>query len=214
MNTITVQPSHSRNEMVYVLLTTLLVIIVAGATIALRLRTTNEVSLQSFQINAFEVLKTDEQGIFNDLYAAAMEIIDYHEMEDEKWISVNQLEEDFIPPFVHDVAWSKRGKPKWNMKVLDSETRHTVMYLGQTDNVSDSGSFLLVCLHEHKKKVVQTGAVHAPFEIWHNPDKEVTLPDRFSDQVLISEGWKEVVAYKGEDELKRLKGEEYLQNER
>ncbi len=211
MKTTTVTSNNALNELLFVCLTALVVISLSGVMITVRLRTEQKVSLERHQISVFEELGVADQGVFNDLYAAALEIIEAHETDEDEWIAVKQLESDYISPFVHDLAWKKRGRISWHKKNLNSETKHTVLYMGKPSVRGGTGSFLLVCLHEHRKAGAQTREKeHAPFEIWYHKSTDVDLPQFFSDQLLITGGWKEVVAYKGEDEVIRLKGKEYL----
>lgn len=258
-----VAPNNGARELIYVLAVAAIVIIFSGTAILFRLRNDNITVLHSYQISVFKDLKSEEQGIFNELYTAATEIIDQHKDNEPKWISTKQLEEDYIAPFVKDIAWRNRGKSDWKLKILNTNRKHIAMFLGKPLETGKTGSFLLVLLHDHpqipltaektppafeeetalsfetshNKDVTNTDTSvltpsfddqeqseheysetspvikkpsHAPFEIWYNKKINVNFPPSFSDQQLISRGWKEVIAYKGEEELIRVKGKEYL----
>ncbi len=120
----------------------------------------------------------------------------------------SELEEYLIPPFVKDAAWGKQGKIAWEMKIIPADDRHIAMYKGIPGNDDVGGAFLLLMLHEHKKRQgnVSTGSTHMPFEIWFHTTADQKFPDVITDQALISAGWREIVALTGEDEVSRIKG--------
>lgn len=212
VKTYEVRPINGRVELLAVLLTAIVVFMVSASIIALRQRPQQQKSLETYQLNAFQKLKSSELGIFNDLYTAADEINDSHIDNGESWVTVQDLEKEFVPPFVRDLAWKKRGKMIWNSRIQNNSAEHIVMYLGYTKTNQTIGSFLLVCIHKHEQPGISKKASHAPFEIWYHKQQteKVDFPLYFSDYNLITNGWKEVVAYKGEDELARLKEKEYL----
>ncbi|MCP4114593.1 MAG: hypothetical protein GY737_04185 [Desulfobacteraceae bacterium] len=203
-----VKPVSTKSEVIYLFVAVAVVVMIAGGVIAGRIRPSDEKVLKAHQISAFRDLATLEQGTFNDLYAAAMEINELHGMGDEEWPSLATLENEFMPPFVKDQVWEKRGSLAWEQRVPWSGTRHVALYLGVPRDAGGFGCFLLVMLHDHAGKRPGTDTVeHAPYEIWHHDEPDVAFPEIVTDQALMAKGWKEVVPYKGEEEVKRLKGE-------
>jgi hypothetical protein len=75
------------------------------------------------------------------------------------------------------------------------------MYLGTDGKLPGQGSFLLIIGH-----------VHAGFQnnnaivIWYNASKHVEMPESGFRDKLILQGWREVVPYSGDLEVKRLFG--------
>jgi hypothetical protein len=204
-----VKPVGTRSEVIYLFVAVVVVVVIAGGVIAGRIRPSDEKVLKDHQISAFRDLDTLEQGTFNDLYAAAMEINELHGTGDEEWPSLATLEEAFMPPFLHDQVWEKRGRLGWELQVPWSGRRHVALYFGVPRDAGSFGCFLLVMLHEHSGSLPGADTVeHAPYEIWHHGDSNVAFPEIVTDQGLMAKGWKEVVPYTGEEEVKRLKGEE------
>lgn len=164
-------------------------------------------SVEPWQINAFEDLNPVEMGTFNALRTAALDINDIHD-EEVRWMKVSELERLFIQPFARDAAWRKAGRIRWRSRTLPSETTHTALYLGSPEEADKTGQFLLVMLHSHEKKQgnAGTGPEHAPFEVWYRPAGSSEFPQIITDNALIALGWKEVVALRGEDEVRRVKG--------
>lgn len=222
-----VRPAGTRYESMYLCLAMLVVILVSGTAILHRTRSDEQKVLLDYQMSGYGDLNSFEQGTFNDLYAAALEIDAYHDENDEKWPSIRELEDQFIPPFIHDQAWKKRGKLLWTQKVPNVKYTHVAAYMGKTSDPEVSGSFLLVMSHRHRaegdnKSEAPDFHEDQPFRIWYynhksrlyskrprHPQRNIPFPDSFIIQNLIMKGWKEVVPYKGEDEIRRLNGEGY-----
>lgn len=204
----TVAPAGGGTETRWLLLFSLVTIACCILVIYLRADTKVEKQLESWQINSFEALNSDELAVFNGLQTAALEIDLIHEMEGGRWPGIAEMEELFIPPFVRSAAWKKQGEIIWTQKVIAAEERHIALYLGtpQKDNIR--GVFLLLMLHDHRKKQgnVAVGPQHAPFEIWLHDKTVQQYPQTITDQALISAGWREIIALTGEDEVKRMKG--------
>ena len=76
------------------------------------------------------------------------------------------------------------------------------MYLGTDGQLPGQGSFLLIIGHVHAGFTNNNAIV-----IWWNEKNHVEMPESgFRDQ-LILQGWREVVAYSGDLEVKRLFGD-------
>ncbi len=203
-----VLPAKSGSETRWLLLITALIVTLCATAIYFRTGSNMEKTTETWQINAFSELNRQEIGVFNSLLTAALEIGATHDLDDGYWLNISELEEFLVPPFVKDAAWSKQGKIEWDLRIIPSENRHIAMYKGIPANDDVGGAFLLLMLHEHKKKQgnVPAGPTHAPFEIWFHEKAQQKFPDVITDQALISAGWREVVALTGEDEVTRMKG--------
>lgn len=167
-------------------------------------------ALHSWQINAFSDLRADEQGTYSALYTAAMEIDDMHQSGDGGWLSVSEMEEDYMPPFVRDAAWERQGRLNWRRIVLPAGNRDVALYMGVPQKKQISGSFLLVFQHTHANGASHAApSTHPSHEIWYSRSPEPGLPASVSDQALITAGWQEVIPLKGADEIRRTKGENF-----
>lgn len=208
MEKIIIKPISTKSEVTWLFITIAIVILVAGSAISLRVRPGDEKVLKNHQISAFKDLNTLDQGTFNDLYAAALEINELHMLDEGTWPTPQSLADEYIPPFVKDQVWIKRGKISWQLQIPDFKTGHLALYFGAPSDVGDYGCFLLIMRHNHEqpqpgKKIID----HGPYEIWHNKNIKAEFPKIVTDPALIAKGWKEVAPYKGEEEVKRLKGE-------
>lgn len=203
-----VAPAKGGKETFWLLIVAAVILMCCGTAIGMRMNTDYKKSIDTWQVNAFSELEAGEISIFNALQTAAEEIAETHEMEPTSWMSVEELEELYVPPFAHDAAWNKQGKIKWTMQSGSSDNVHIGLYLGHPQAEDIQSAFLLLMLHEHKKKQgnAATGPTHAPYEIWINDKKSQDFPTIVTDQALIAAGWKEIVALTGEDEMKRMKG--------
>jgi len=78
----------------------------------------------------------------------------------------------------------------------------STMYLGTDGKVEGQGSFLLIIGHVHAG-FTNNNAI----AIWWNARNHVEMPESgFKDQLILS-GWREVVPYSGDLEVKRLFGD-------
>lgn len=266
-----IRPATSRGEFFGVTSACAVIVLVAALLVAGRTRASDDQSLRDYQMSAYADLTRVEQGTYNDLLTAALEVDALH-FESQQWPTVAELDSYYLPPFTQDVAWRKRGALKWKRVIPDVEARHTVVYFGRSGDGQVSGSFLMWMSHNHginNPAMVGTqgaatpassplgggvtptlsGGLRAPgavgvapagqgvapgagiaapgagigmapapplppgtplpkptVRIWYHGSSEVDVPLVYQDQQLVAEGWKEVVAYKGEDEVERIKG--------
>jgi len=208
---VVVRPSGSGLETRMVLAVALLTILVCGCVIVLRNTEVTAKVVTAWQVDAFTALRAEELAVFNALHTAAPEIEIFHEDEDNRWPSVDELAGDSIPPFVQDAAWEKSGGMGWSRSIIFTTDKHIALYVGHPSGTIKMGSFLLVMLHDHvKKEGNAVGATHAPYEIWMHASSVAEAPLMITDQALIKKGWREVVARKGEDETMRTK-KDYIQ---
>lgn len=199
--------SGKGKETIYVFLAAILVTITCATLIFINQKAPEMTKLESFQIRAFSDLNEKELAIFNGLYTAAVEMNEIHD-EEEQWLTVKQLEDDLIPPFTKDASWKKNGKFIWDRSLRPAGSMDIALYNGHPQKTAAAGSFILLFLHDHKKKQgsARTEPTHAPYEIWYHASADKSPPQVATDQGFISAGWKEIIAYSGEDEVKRIKG--------
>ena len=210
MHTQVVKPTGSSRECLYFVLTTAVVIAVAAICIMHRTRAEPERVLFEYQISGYKDLNSFKQGTFVALYTAAMEIDAAHDNNEGTWLSVKDLQERFMPPFAHDRAWAMSGKLIWTQKILNKDMIHATAYLGKPSISDISGSFLLVLLHNHSTEgdyqIGEPEHDEEPFKIWYSGETAVDFPEKLSVRSLAIKGWKEVIPYTGDDEMKRIKG--------
>jgi hypothetical protein len=86
--------------------------------------------------------------------------------------------------------------------LAEGEMQGSTMYLGTDGHLPMQGSFLLIIGHVHAGFTNNNAIV-----IWWNAKNHVEMPESgFRDQ-LILQGWREVVAYSGDLEVRRLFGD-------
>jgi hypothetical protein len=195
-----VHPADARGE-TYGLLIALLVVVVAWTSlIHCRSRDEERVGLEVWQVGAFNGLNATEQGLFGDLRVAAEEVHQAYLDQKGTWPRVDTLQVEGIAPFTRDKAWSNRGKIEWSDRLENERSLDKIIFLGLRSDSGITGSFLLE-VHHHKQ-VDQDGP---PYRIWHHPGRPESPIDATWSS-LVQTGWKEIVAYQGEDEVRRLKG--------
>ncbi len=171
-------------------------------------------ALYDWQISAFEDLSGADQAVYNALYTSQEEIPYIYDVINRfnepgelfRWPSLQDLQETLLPPFYHDRSWEQNGSLQWTLHepLGKGEMQGSVMYLGTGGKLPGQGSFLLVIGHVHAGITNNNALV-----IWWNPKNEVSMPGSgFQDQ-LILQGWREVVPYSGDQEVKRLYGDEF-----
>ncbi|PIE68839.1 MAG: hypothetical protein CSA21_05390 [Deltaproteobacteria bacterium] len=203
---VVIPPARGGSETRWLLLITCVVLVCTVTAIGLRVDAGKDRPLESWQLNAFTSLRTQEIGVFNALQTAAQEINETHILEPDRWMDIDDLKILYIPPFVEDAAWHKRGEIKWSMKILDPGGRHLALYKGQPTTPAVRGTFLLVMLHDHPGAGTSTAAevIHAPYKIWLHDNAGQQFPEMITDQALIKAGWKQVIALTGDETTQRI----------
>ena len=202
-----VEPLSKRKEILYLLSLTGIILLVATLLIAIKKSDKGEIKhLKKYQISAFRDLDVKEQLVFTALYGSGYEIENFHATNGEIWPTISDLESQLISPFVRDRAWKENGQISWSLKVAGSNTVHLVAYFGVPTAQGINGRFLLVLEHYHAidGSYQKGGDKREPFRIWYSQKSGRTIPTDLSAGYLISNGWKEVIAYKGKDEVKKL----------
>ena len=134
-------------------------------------------TLGAHQQSAFQILTPLEQGFFNDLRTAALEIKASFD-EDGKWPTVPALAALALPPFAQDPVWSKRGRHLWLH--YTSERPGHALYRALPGNLN-AGEWLL---HWEGDKT----------RIWRRPFSAEGKVPRAEAESLPREGWTEIVA--------------------
>ncbi len=211
MTTQIVSPASKGSESFYLFGVTLLIIASCAFLISLETGKEEKRTLQDYQIDAFVDLNSKELAVFNSLRTSALEINSFHEESgiEAPWPTVEQMQEDALPPFTKDVSWKKSGGYTWARSLRPKGNIDLAAFIGHPKD-NHCGSMLLLFTHEHGKKQgnVLDEPKHPPYEIWYHKAKYQPLPDVLTDQILIAAGWKEIRALSGADEVKRVKGVE------
>jgi hypothetical protein len=206
-----VKPAGARLEGWVLAAATLAVI----ATLAFYVRTHGRedtaAPLYDWQISAFDGLTGADQAIYNSLYTVKDEIPliydDINRFNEPgvkfRWPNLRDFEDFLLPPFFQDTSWEQNGSLQWSLHepLAEGEMQGSTMYLGTDGQLPDQGSFLLIIGHVHAGFTNNNAIV-----IWWNAMNHVEMPESgFRDQ-LILQGWREVVPYSGDLEVKRLFG--------
>jgi hypothetical protein len=196
-----VKPYDARGESIWVATVALCVLALWAAAVHGRLRGEDARVLESSQLDAFGELNAVEQGTFVDLRVAAEEIYQIYLDEEGAWPTLADVQAEGLPPFARDATWARRGRIEWDARIANSPTLDVALFLGRSGETDTSGSFLLE-VHQHKQ-AEQDGT---PYTIWYHPESPA-WPLGAVQEFLVPAGWRQLVSYKGEDELRRLKGE-------
>jgi hypothetical protein len=143
-----VRPAGAGREALYVLAASAVVFLLAFTLIAVRRQLPETQELAEYQISAYSGLNAVEQGLYNDLLAASLEIDLYH-ADTLTWPSVEHLRSTYIPPFAQDMSWKQRGALQWRQDVPDMEMQHTVSYFALSQDYAVTGSFIIWMTHKH-----------------------------------------------------------------
>jgi hypothetical protein len=207
-----VRPAGARFESWVLAAATLVVL----ATLALYVRANGRdddvAPLYDWQISAFAGLSGADQAIYNSLYTVKDEIpLIYDDInlfnepgQKFRWPNLQDFEDVLLPPFYRDTSWEQNGSLEWSLHepLAEGEMQGSTMYLGTDGKLAGQGSFLLIIGHVHAGFTNSNAIV-----IWWNAKNHVEMPQSgFRDQ-LILQGWREVVAYSGDLEVKRLFGD-------
>ncbi len=205
MESVVIKPIRQREEGIFVLIATVVILLCAGTFIVIKRQGASEKPLKWYQLSAFSQLSAVEQGVFTDLYTSAFDIDIYHMDNGEEWPDIPTLEANIIPPFAKDAVWEKRGRITWELITLGNQTVHRSLYIGKSSDATACGSFILFLEHFHTMDGAYFYGINKqqPFTIWYKAG-EFILPEEFSEGTLISSGWKEVIPYKGSDALSSI----------
>ena len=155
-----------------------------------------------WQISSFSDLRGADQAIYNEMLVAADEI-NWMVYYSGYWPDMPDFEEALLPPFYQDLSWERNGAVTWTLKnvVQEGEATGLTLYHGAGGTLENQGAYLMVIDHKH----AGTAQVVVP-SMWWNANVNAPIPEQSKIPSLILNGWKQVVAYQGRDELKRLNG--------
>ena len=208
-----VRPAGSRLEG-WVLAAAMLAVI---GTLALYVRThgreDTSAPLYDWQISAFDGLTGADQAIYNSLYTVKDEIPliydDINRFNEPgvkfRWPNLQDFEDFLLPPFYKDTSWEQNGSLQWSLHepLAEGEMQGSTMYLGTDGQLPNQGSFLLIIGHVHAGFTNNNAIV-----IWWNAKNHVEMPESGFRDKLILQGWREVIPYSGDLEVKRLFGDQ------
>jgi hypothetical protein len=169
-------------------------------------------TIYEWQVSAFATLTGADQAIYNALYTVKDEIpyiyddINMFNAPGEKfrWPNLQDFQDFLLPPFLQDTSWEQNGSLQWSLSepLAEGEMQGSTMYLGTDGQLPGQGSFLLVIGHVHAGFTNNNSIV-----IWWNERNHVEMPENGVRDSLILRGWKETVAYSGDQEVERIFGE-------
>ena len=208
-----VKAYETRSESIGVLLTIGALILLATALIAPQRSDEDGKIYAAHQIDALKELSILEQALFVSLVTAGNEIDVYHQIEGIGWPTTEELADDGVIPFDAGSVVDSQAFHSWRFVDTDEPNLHLAIYVGESNDTSNIGNFILLLSHEHKHEAEIDadvgGMLDEHFEIWYDRTGESLQPSRYKDPQLIKEGWKEIVAYEGADEVRRVRGNEY-----
>ena len=207
-----VRPAGARFEGLALIAATLVVIAALTLYVRANGKESGPPKLFDWQVSAFDGLQGADQAIYNSLYTVKDEIpIIFDDINafnppgtKFRWPNLQDFEDVLLPPFYQDTSWEQNGSVTWALHepLAEGEMQGSTMYLGTDGKVEGQGSFLLIIGHVHAG-FTNNNAI----AIWWNAKNHVEMPESgFKDQLILS-GWREVVPYSGDLEVKRLFGD-------
>lgn len=201
MHTQIVKPATGRFEGAYLLLVSIVILAVCALLILQRQTTLATVELQPYQISAFSDLSKTEQAIFNDLYAAALELQSVHR-DSKAWLSLADVQDLVLPPFAESAQNAGRGGHHWTGGAFESAGLSSMAYFGKSARLGEARSFLLIMSYRPPPPT-SSAAPSDPntgrsFSIWVNGNSAAEMPAAIGTSALTDLGWREAVAFKGE----------------
>jgi hypothetical protein len=195
----TIEPVNSRSETLG-LVTFILVILSCWAVLLYqRQRQPEGQEIKAWQISAFTDLKQAEQGLYSDLRIAAEEIGQIKQ-DEGGWPALASLQDEGMAPFAQNMVWKQRGSLTWQAHHDTARHEDVSVFLGVSPCPEISGSFLLT-IHQGGEASTE----QCQYEIWRLP-ATATPPPNEDATTLRTLGWKQIVAYQGDDEVQRIKG--------
>jgi hypothetical protein len=208
-----VRPAGARFEALGLIAATIAIVGVLTLYVHERGQEAAKEPLYDWQVSAFDGLTGADQAVYNSLYTVKDEIpfiyddinrfnepgVKFH------WPNLQDFQDLLLPPFYRDTSWEQQGALEWSLfePLAEGEMQGSTMYLGTDGKLPGQGSFLLVIGHVHAGFTNNNSIV-----VWWNKATHVTMPESgFRDQ-LILQGWREVVPYSGDQEVKRLFGDD------
>jgi hypothetical protein len=204
-----VRPASARLETLAIL--GAVAILIAGTVALARANAREEKNnfLPDWQVSAFHDLSPVDQANYNALLQAGDLIqLTYdagYRTGDPHWLTVEEMSvlDDGIgvAPFMRDVSWKQGGEVEWSLTTT-YEIDGTTVYFGNNGKVPGQSAYLLVIAHLHKGASYRNQSI-----VWINRNSSVAPPEKVNIDSLVRNGWKQVVPWRGEDEVKRIRGD-------
>jgi hypothetical protein len=204
-----VRPASARLETFAISIVVALLVAVTVVIARASARERTGTFLPDWQVSAFHDLSPVDQANYNALLLAG-DIIQMtydagYRSGTPHWLTVEEMSvlEDGIglAPFMRDVSWKQGGEVQWQL-LTTYEIDGSTVYFGNNGKVPGQSAYLLVISHLHK------GASYTNTStVWIHRNAKVPPPERVNIDSLVRNGWKQVVPWRGEDEVKRIRGE-------
>lgn len=202
-----VRPASARVESLVIL--GVVIVLVLGSVLLARTNAQAEhaQAIQDWQVNSFALPLVDRGNVSALLFAGDIIQVwyaDAYAMGEPHWATVEELEDEEagLAPFMKDVSWKQGGEVKWRL-LTSYDIDGATVYMGSGGNVAGQSAYLLVITHFHKGASYRDQSV-----VWVHKNVQVAPPATVNVDSLVRNGWKQVVPYRGSDEVKRLRGEE------
>ncbi|WP_073507914.1 DUF6162 family protein [Streptobacillus notomytis] len=131
-----IKPQNNKKESIYILITIMFLLIISVLLITFTKSSYEYKVLSEKKISSFESFSSEENGIYSDLYNFSTNLEFF--AKDSGYPSIENLENEYIYPFVKDDLWEKRGKLKWSLIIKEKH----YYYLGISKDES-IGNFLV-----------------------------------------------------------------------
>jgi hypothetical protein len=204
-----VRPASARFETLAIL--GVIAVLVAGTVALARANAREEKNnfMPDWQVSAFHDLSPVDQANYNALLQAGDLIqLTYdagYRMGEPHWLTVEEMSvlEDGIglAPFMRDVSWRQGGEVEWHL-LTTYEIDGSTVYFGNNGKVPGQSAYLLVINHLHKGASYTNQSI-----VWIHRNPRVAAPAKVNIDSLVRNGWKQVVPWRGEDEVKRIRGD-------
>jgi uncharacterized protein DUF6162 len=204
-----VMPKSARHETLAVGFVILVIALIAGVAISQRQIVNPLPRLYDWQLSSFYDLNKADQAIHSSLISAIPELWLLHADKiaqkpgakvPDAWPSVSELAEYyFVAPFAKDLFWSQYGQVNW-ARVTTYSFEGSTVYHGHGGSADQQSAYLVVLSHAHKGASFSSAGT-----IWINANANAPAPNEVVRDSLIRKGWKQVVAYSGEMERKRIR---------
>jgi hypothetical protein len=201
-----VRPASAKLETLAILL---VVAVLVAATVAFARASAvpeQNVFIADWQVSALTDLSPVDQANYNALLFAGDTIQvwydDTYARGEPHWPTVEELSdlEVGLSPFMHDVSWKQGGEVQWQL-IASYNIDGATAYFGNAGKVRGQSAYLLLIAHLHKGASYRNQSI-----VWIHRNPDAQPPATINVDSLVRNGWKQVVPYRGADEIKRLRG--------
>lgn len=198
-----VQPYNAKRETLWFLAVIMTLLLGAGLYLVAKEKADPNASLLDWQTSAFHELEGADLAIYTALFSAGEEIF-WIQYDIGRWPSIDDLQQLLMPPMYRDLSWQRNGELNWTLKdvVNEGEMQGRTIYHGSGGKIEGQGAFMLVMGHIHAGGEGMSNQA----TIWRHDDPNAPVPQASKPESFVLSGWKQVIPYSGEEEVKRLKG--------